>query len=190
MKTSPTLRCIVTASALTLTAGVLQAQVVGFNASTAGGFTAVGVPPSDVSVHIDHSLVVATPFSFVSMVADEMVIFTTVPPSVIDGVFTFTGLGGETLTGTFTGELLGTPNPSVMVVTGPFDFTGGTGPFAGAYGGGVLEANIQFLDPGLAFGVSIINWQGELGLVPEPYQYGIVAGLGLVGFAACRRRTA
>lgn len=177
---------------LSLAAAEAQASVLAFTASSAGIFTALGVPPSDVSVHIEHALVVGGPagggLPLSTLVADETVIFSTLPPSVIDGTFTFTDVGGNTLGGTFTGDLLDTANPAVKQVIGPFSFAGGSGPYTGATGSGQLDAQIQFLDPTGAFGVSVITWEGQLELIPEPRDVGLIVGLGLLGFAVCRRQ--
>jgi hypothetical protein len=164
----------------------LQAVPIPFNAFSSGTFTAVGIPPEDVLVHIDHPSVVAAPFPFVSLVADERVDFTTLPPSVRDGTFTFTCPQGFLLEGAFVGVLLPVdPVTGLYQVTGPFTFTGGTGLFTGAAGGGLLDAMVQFLDPQGAFGVSEIQWQGTLELLACPCPDGGLT-LGFLGLAvAC-----
>jgi hypothetical protein len=182
MNISRPLSLALAVSALSLIGIELKAAPIPFDAQSSGSFTAVGIPPADVFVHIDHPSVTATPFSFSNLVADEKVIFTTVPPSVLDGTFAFTDVGGFTLKGTFSGELLGPLSPGLYEVIGPFDFVGGTGLFAGASGGGQLDAMVQFLDPNGAFGISSIEWHGTLeGITCVCPDSGIT--LGLLGFA-------
>lgn len=164
---------IVLASAFSAGVFCLNAQVP-FEATSSGGFTAAGIPPSDVAVHITHSVVAASPYWFDTLVADETVQFTTVPPSIVDGSFTFAINGGDELTGTFIGTLIPTGNLGEYTASGPFSFNGGTGMFATASGGGQLDAWIQFLDEYGTVGISRIQWEGKIGGVPDG---GISAGL-------------
>ena len=73
------------------------------------------------------------------------------------------------------------PGTGAFEAIGPFEFTGGTGPFASASGGGNLHADIQFLDPTGAFGISTIQGEGTL-VCPDG---GITLGLLGFGVIAC-----
>ncbi len=172
--------------ALALASILAQAQTSPFDVVTEGSFTAFGAPPADVTVLIDHTTASSIPFPLVSLVATEKVIFTTSPPSVQDGAFTFRDSEGNTLSGVFSGILLPTADPAVMTVTGPFDFSGGSGPFAGATGGGTLDALITFTTPDLSAGVSTIEWKGTVQQVPEPNTTALF-GLGLAALVWSRR---
>jgi hypothetical protein len=56
------------------------------------------------------------------------------PTQVVDGRFTFTFRAGDTITGTFAGDVAATPTPGVFAVSENLVVTGGTGRFAGASG--------------------------------------------------------
>lgn len=164
-----------------------QAQVYSFDAISLGTFQAEGALPT-VSVDITHPAVTASaPFTFSSLTAHQIVNFLPLPPAVENGTFTFTAVGGATLTGTYSGVLLPTANPLVYTVPGTFAFSGGTGQFAGATGGGQLNALILFENGDLESGISTIHWTGELALVPEPTALAL-GGLGLAMLMARRWR--
>lgn len=171
------------ATGLLLGGASLHAGVFAFEADSAGVFTSDGGFPI-VNVHIDHPTVTAAPFAFSSLEADQTVDLSGAPPP-IDGHFTFTQAGGDTLFGTYLGVVNPGSNPNQLVAPGTFEFTGGTGAFAGAWGGGSLYAVIDFTGPN--GGVSTIEWRGQLNTVPEPASCALMAGLLLAGFALWRR---
>ena len=188
MKNLPFRRSAAAASALAFAGFLAQAQTSPFDVTTSGSFTAFGTPPADVTVLIDHTTDTTSPFPFTSLVATERVIFTTTPPSVEDGAFSFRDGDGNTMSGTFSGVLLPTEDPAVMTVTGPFSFSGGTGPYVGAAGGGTLDAVITFTTPDQSGGVSSIAWKGNVSVVPEPGSLALLV-VGLAGLAGLRRRS-
>lgn len=174
-------------SALALAGFLAHGQTSPFDVTTSGSFTAFGMPPAEVTVLIDHAPLTTSPFAFTSLVATEKVIFTTQPPTVMDGVFSFRDGVGSTASGLFSGVLLPTADPAVMTIAGPFNFSSGTGPYAGISGSGTLDAVITFTTPDLSAGISTIVWKGNVTVVPEPGPLALL-GLGLAGLVALRRR--
>lgn len=177
--------------ALTLTAiDVSGDPLFPFYAFTKGAFSSAGIPPGDVVVQIDHPDVTAQPFEFSSLTASERILFGTQPPSIVDGTFTFSNDEG-TLLGSFYGSLIPfDPNAGQYQAICPFVFSGGTGMFTGAGGGGQLDAFIQFGDPTGSYGTSEISWEGRLSLpcvCPEMSATLPLLGLGLCLLAAGRK---
>ena len=160
-------------------AGTLQAGSFAFEAFSVGTFTADGGFPM-VTVHIDHPAVTATPFPFAALVADQAVNLLDVPPS-LSGTFTFTDTLGESLFGAYEGVLQPGANAAQLLAPGTFLFTGGTGSFESASGGGSIYAMIDFT--GSNEGLSTLKWEGTLNSVPEPTHGGLFAGamLGAIG---------
>lgn len=84
----------------------------------------------------------------------EFADFAAVPGGVaVIGMFTMTAANGDRLYGTFTSEGV-FADPSTLVIHGEFEFIGGTGRFAGATGGGEIDA-VGSLAPGLPFAGTI-----------------------------------
>jgi hypothetical protein len=179
-------------AAVSLFAACASAQTSPFNALSSGTFQAYAPPPGPVPVSINHpSVNISAPFVFSSLVATQLVDFTPTtqippgPPSV-DGQCQFTAPDGSVLLGTYVGILAGTADPLVYLVPASFTFTGGTGPYAGATGGGLLTATVNFSDPAMISGLSTIDWQGSLTLIPEPHAAALALWLGLAGLALRR----
>lgn len=173
---------------LGFSSALLPATDFPFNATSSGTFTADDSGAPIVTVHIDHPTVIAPGFDFASVVIDQVVDISGVPfPFEAD--FTFTGVGGDLLMGGYRGLLSPGANPGELLGTGLFEFTGGTGLFAGATGQGTLEALVQFTGPNS--GLSTIHWDGRLNVVPEPAHGGLAAGavlaLATVGWSRWRR---
>ncbi len=63
------------------------------------------------------------------------------PLAFTEGVFTFTAANGDTVFGTYAGRFIPTTVEGVSTVDGTFTFTGGTGRFAGASGGGLATGS-------------------------------------------------
>jgi hypothetical protein len=92
----------------------------------------------------------ATHLGLYSWTSVEIVDFIGFPPDVaVCGSFTMTAADGDKLYGAYetTGRLI---DPVTLEVQGTFTFTGGTGRFANAAGGGVLGAK-AYLSEGLPF---------------------------------------
>jgi hypothetical protein len=91
---------------------------------------------------------------------------------------------GDYLFGTF-------PGTSNWGVTTTFQITGGTGPFAGAQGGGGLIVMNTFPSPtGFSTGPSRILINGNASIpppVPEPSSMALLVGPGIFGFLRFRR---
>jgi len=116
------------------------------------------------------------------------VVFPPVPPfSYAGGVFDFSFAGGS-LTGSYSGDVTPTANPAVVNNDTSYLITGGTGKFAGASGAFTATGTLE-----LASGLNI-NTQSLSGTItapniPEPATWAmLIAGFGLVGAAARRRR--
>lgn len=171
-------------AALALPAGVLGTNLV-FDVTTSGTFAGDGGFPFTF-VHVDHTSVAAgdLPFSFSGLAAPHVVNLLSTPTSGA-GVFTFTGTGGDALFGNWLAVGVPGATPGELIVSGPFRFTGGTGKFEDASGGGDLKALVQFTGP--ANGVSSIAWDGTLSLVPEPEHCALVVGAALGLFGVGRR---
>ena len=60
------------------------------------------------------------------------------------GRFSFTGADGDTVSGTYSGQLVITA-PTTAAIYGVFVVTGGTGRFAGATGGGNASGTLDFV---------------------------------------------
>lgn len=165
------------AAATTLLASVAAfASTSPFHSESLGTFSLVGGPPDPIfQVLIDHPTVVATPFAFASLTAEQTINFIT-PPAIL-GSFIFTAPSGDTLLGTYEADLIPL-SPTESFAKGIYSFGGGTGAFAGASGTGSLTANI-YLDRG----ESTITYDGTLS-VPDG---GNCLWLGLAGLAAFGR---
>jgi len=80
----------------------------------------------------------------------------------VDGVGTFTAANGDILRFTIEGEILPSNHPDFdFEFADPFVFTGGTGRFTGASGGGVTESFVDFQEDRTEH-----YWSGELILHP------------------------
>lgn len=164
----------------------VAAADIDFDATTSGGFVLIPTPPT-AQVMIQHTTVTATPFSFSSLIATETVVYTTTPWTLANGVFSFWNSAGESLFGTFSGQLVpDISNPNSYTVTdAPWSISGGTGQFTGMTGSGLLDATITLTSAG--GGTSEIVWEGTV--VPEASPLALL-GLGAVGLAVWRRRQA
>ncbi|HRI16004.1 MAG TPA: hypothetical protein PLX89_23650, partial [Verrucomicrobiota bacterium] len=171
-------------AALTLSAGLAHASTFAFEALSSGTFTYSGAPIVDI--HIDHTTVSATPFSFSTLTADQTVNLLDLPPSLV-AAFNFETAGGEDLYGTYEGVILPGDNANQLFASATFLFTGGTGFFSGASGSGDLFAVIDITGPDS--GVSSIAWKGTLNTVPESGETVLVAGamLGVLGWLLSRQ---
>jgi hypothetical protein len=179
MKTMKTMLPIVLlAAAATATA---LASPVSFHSTSSGSFSILTDPALPVfDVGIAHPNVVATPFTFQSLYAEQTVDLTGVP--TITGSFTLTDPNGFLLSGAYVTDLtfLG---PTEAVANGTFSFTGGTGPFQKASGGGNMMAAIH-----LATGTSEITIDGRI-TVPDAGDPLAPAMLSLLGLTFIQRRS-
>ncbi len=157
------------------------AAPVSFLSNSSGSFSILTDPTLPVfDVGIIHPNVVATPFTFQSLHAEQTVDLTGVP--TINGVFTLTDPNGFLLSGSYATDLtfLG---PTESVANGTFAFTGGTGPFQNASGGGLITAAIH-----LATGTSEITLDGRV-TVPDECGPLVPALLGFLGLTFIHQRT-
>ena len=158
------------------------AETVLFHSESSGSFSILSDPTLPVfDVGIDHPVVNATPFPMQSLAAFQTV--SLLGPPSITGSFTLTDLGGDLLFGSYLADLmfLGTTE---SVADGAFSFTGGTGRYEDASGGGRIAAAIH-----LASGTSEIILDGHLA-VPESGGVMALASLVAVGLTFVRRRSA
>lgn len=81
------------------------------------------------------------------------------PLAFTEGRFTLTASSGDTLAGTYQGRLQPTVTPNLFYIDGTFLFTGGTGRFADASGGGAATGMTDLL-------TSEIELEGYLSLGP------------------------
>jgi hypothetical protein len=61
-----------------------------------------------------------------------------------NGIFTITGTNGDTVFGTYYGQLRPT-GPASAAIEGLYQITGGTGKFQGATGGGICTGTLDFI---------------------------------------------
>lgn len=102
----------------------------------------------------------------------------------LDGLFTFTFDSGDTLFGTYTGQI------APALVTHSFVVTGGTGQFAGASGAIAGAGNLRGgLVDGKPAGIYTGALAGSIELaVPEPSSWAmLIVGFGAIGGAMRRR---
>ena len=112
------------------------------------------------------------------------------PTSYAGGVFEFAFDLGDVLTGTYSGHFTPTDAPNVLNTFVDYVATGGTGRFLGASG---TFQGVGILDRSVPRPINNLTLTGSLNLpaVPEPQTWAMmIAGLGLVGMAARRRRAA
>jgi hypothetical protein len=109
------------------------------------------------------------------------------PKSYFDGVFTFDFGLGDVLTGTYSGTLSATPDPSRFANVQDFIVTGGTGRFAG-FGGSFQGVGTVVFAPASPPS-STQTLRGTLTApVPEPGTWAMmIAGFALTGVALRRR---
>jgi hypothetical protein len=69
------------------------------------------------------------------------------PLAFTNGIFTFTAANGDTIFGTYSGDLVPTATPGLFQVDGVFTIEGGTGRFANASGGGEASGETNLADP-------------------------------------------
>jgi hypothetical protein len=69
------------------------------------------------------------------LTTDQSHCATPTSPAFTDGLFTLTAANGDQLLGTYSGDFVPL-DPPLFSIDGQFTFTGGTGRFAGATGGG------------------------------------------------------
>ena len=134
------------------------AATVSFAALTQGTFHTPGGDPI-LSVQVVHPSVSGAPFALASLVADQTVDLAAAP-STLAATFTFTNTLGNKLYGTWRGTAVPGTNEGALISDGTFNFSGGTGSFAGASGCGTYRSQIQFT--GANDGTSSIEWTGTL----------------------------
>lgn len=180
-----------------------HAQTYSFSSHAVGPFTVIPVAPTvlqeDQAVAFSSNL----PYPLFSGVFQGFADLTisTFPERISGTSFTLLGASGDSLFGTYTvdtsvfsdpvnpleGDFIGSED-----FTGRFSFTGGTGRYAGATGGGTYVGHSDYTaDNPLALfsGASTLDSIGTVTTVPEPETYAmLLAGLGLLGFAAQRRK--
>ncbi|MBX2990088.1 MAG: hypothetical protein KF749_02855 [Bacteroidetes bacterium] len=74
-----------------------------------------------------------------------------------NGEFEYTAANGDRLSGTYSGNLVPSADPTVFALTGSFSFTGGTGRFAHATGSGTPSGSVQ-----VTTGDFILNLEGSI----------------------------
>lgn len=114
------------------------------------------------------------------------------PAAYFDGVFEWT-LADGTLFGTHSGALLSTGQMGVYDVVETLIFTGGTGFFVGTTGTADFVGQVrfgQFQGGPASFGEGRFTGKLNIPAIPEPASWAMmIAGFGIVGMAARRRRS-
>ncbi len=106
------------------------------------------------------------------------------PTAVYDGLFEWTFVAGDTLRGTFSGQLAPTVTPGVLRLTNSWTVTGGTGIFEGVTGSLSSVGMVRF-ERGNSIGD--IHFTGTLNGVPEPAAWALmIIGFGAAGTALRR----
>lgn len=117
----------------------------------------------------------------------------TLPTDVVDGILRFDFEAGDSLFGTYTGQITASDTAGLFNVAHTFLITGGSGRFLDATG--TINA-LGTLRPGLIGGAPAGTYMGalngmlDLPAVPEPATWAsMVAGFGLLGGALRTRRS-
>ncbi|MFN7176530.1 MAG: PEPxxWA-CTERM sorting domain-containing protein [Thermaurantiacus sp.] len=111
------------------------------------------------------------------------------PGTYYVGLFEWVVAGG-TLFGTYGGELFDAGVPGTFDIAESIPFAGGTGIYSGWTGFATAVGSVRFGEfEGQCASFGDATFSGELTMVPEPLSWAMmIAGFGLVGFAARRRR--
>lgn len=107
------------------------------------------------------------------------------PTAIYDGLFDWTFANGDSLSGTFFGQIAPTGTPGVLSITNSWTVTGGTGIFAGVTGSLTSTGTVRF-DRGNSIGD--IDFTGTLNRVPEPASWAMMMGGFMLTGTALRRR--
>lgn len=170
-------RLIALALGMTALAGAAQSSVtLPISFSGSGPFTVTPVPSLGNVVREDQVITFSSssPFEFVTGEYHGHVDLNepNFPARLFDTSFTLFAANGDLLFGTYTVQASAFDPPLFLheIFNGTFTFTGGTGIFAGATGGGEYDGQSDY-DPGYsyAFGNSFLTTRdASITLVPEP----------------------
>ncbi len=128
-------------------------------------------------------------FGSFGITIEHCIAFPPIPPfSYTGGVFDFSFAGGS-LTGSYSGDVTPTASPVLVNNHTNYLVTGGTGKFAGASGAFTATGTLE-LASGLNINTQAISGTIDAPAIPEPATWAmLIAGFGLVGSVARRRRT-
>ena len=110
-------------------------ETLGFDAERCPGTGVVGTTTGKGS---------ASHLGAVTMLATDCpLLIPGVAPTFSNGQLTFTAANGDELRASYSGSLMPVPGTAgVFTLSGPFNFTGGTGRFSRATGSGLLQGSI------------------------------------------------
>lgn len=114
------------------------------------------------------------------------------PTAIVDGLFTYDFGLGDTLFGTYTGNVSASGTPGLFDTIENLIVTGGTGRFLDATGAISTAGQLRFvMQDGRMLGqyAGTVNGTLDIAGVPEPASWAVmIAGFGAVGGAVRRRR--
>lgn len=188
---------VLLAAALLAASGTAQAATVVFTGSRANA-NALLPPGSGRCAPTYFNTVVISPSNGTSTGTSNLGAFQSTqshcivsapPTAIVDGLFTYDFGLGDTLFGTYTGNVAASATAGVFNSTENLLVTGGTGRFLGATGSITTNGQLFFAQGLGNFSGSVNGTLNLANAVPEPAGWALtIGGVGLIGGGLRRRR--